>query len=101
MTPSKTHFDSCDLLKGSDLNGVAEALQLTNQGVSPPLNGMAVPTPRTMLDVANLVMEYLPDDPEETVSHRPNRQLHSLSHGQALKHHLEVTAFGAHRGPGQ
>jgi hypothetical protein len=88
-------------IEGSNLNGVAEALQLANQGASPPLHGMAIPIPRAMLDIANLLMKYLPDDPEETVSHRPDGQFYSLSHGQALKQTLEVTAFTAHRGPGQ
>src|SRR4051794_8007560 len=96
----KSHYTLCRLLKGSDLNGVAEALQLTNQGASPPLQGMAVPTSRTMLDIANLLMEDLPDDPQETVRDCPDRQLHSLPHGQALEQTLKVTAFGAHRGPG-
>jgi len=60
----KSHFDLDRALNGSDLHGVAEMSELPNQGALALLNRVQITAARTMLDIANLLMEDLPDEPE-------------------------------------
>src|SRR5579863_8405369 len=60
----KSHFDLDRALYGSDLHGVAETSELPKQGALALLNCVQITAARTMLDIANLLMEDLPDEPE-------------------------------------
>ena len=64
----KSHYDSGHILDRSDLDGVPEALQLANQRALALLNCLHIAAPRSVLDVANLVIENLPHDPEKAMS---------------------------------
>jgi hypothetical protein len=54
-----------------------------------------------MLDVPNLLMEDLPDEPQQAMGDSPDRQLYSLPYSQTLKQNLEITAFRSYGRPCQ
>jgi hypothetical protein len=75
----KSHVGLDRALYGSDLHGVAETSKLPNQGALALLNCVQITAAGAMLYIANLLMEDLPDEPEQAMSNGPDCQFHSPS----------------------